>query len=941
MMGYSAPTVPQYTSSLSRRNYKSVLLVSTLVYTISYAALGYNYYYSSNPLCPLELSHASWVRDMNLSAAGSLLVTIGLQLNRVFLSTFRDDGDVGTLSSYYASILVNGISSSAHFGAVLFNWGGTCTDPFGVHFPAGIWPEWVVSVPLLVFIALSVDDKPSLDQQDWLFVGMTVAAMVCGAILQVTTSPFIGHCLLAACSLLMTPLFYIAWKSDRQLQRLRQKATGSDKKRALYQRRILVASRRLSLARCIITLFPMFPIIYTLRRIHWISDDVFTVAIMYASAFAKLAFAALCMDAHLEVSHPAVALFDAEKFANTSRRAFLRYVFHEVRVPLNAVSLGIQILENAATLQPEERETVQMVKEAVSCMGDTLNDVMALQKVEEGSMELMMKSFSVMELLENIQVSFADMLQEHGVRLVVQVDTGEVPAYIIGDRFRIRHVLVNIISNAVRHSPLGGTITFRISVDHDNVLNEDPSSPTAALLHNHHPHVTLLFVIRDEGRGIFPSASSSTSSTSSATASDSTDSTGSSAADFLDQDDVFTPFRSLQDGDVVPGRSTGLSLAISKEMVRMHNGKIWVESPPGQGACFFVAIPFAISSTSSSPNSTKANSPHHPNSISNHTHWKTIYQQFRTQYPHYSAVEAMAVGTGSMAASSSAIASLIQTPTLRANLSPEVTLPPISTSTNTRSSAVVAMTTMAMDETMTGLRRRSPRLSVTQSTTATHITMQPHVQESILMRKYARDTDSVLTNESSVHDEDEEGTSLLRGERVSTHRSISHTRSPGGASRRRSAATALGPSLSLQHPDPVGPTVVAHHDESLSSATRWVDTSVPASMAPVSVSTAAIEQAAAIYQHYSVLIVDDVLSNRKLLAMLLSKKGIQNITFANDGVQAVNTVVASRSSSPVAGASSSDSPLLSCFDLIFMDNTMPLLSGIEATRRIRSLGHRQ
>lgn len=64
-----------------------------------------------------------------------------------------------------------------------------------------------------------------------------------------------------------------------------------------------------------------------------------------------------------------------------------------------------------------------------------------------------------------------------------------------------------------------------------------------------------------------------------------------------------------------------------------------------------------------------------------------------------------------------------------------------------------------------------------------------------------------------------------------------------------------------------------------------------------------------------------MLSNRKLLAMLLSRKGIQNISFANDGVQAVNTVVASRTPS----SSSSDSPLLSCFDLIFMDNTMPLL----------------
>lgn len=131
MMGDSEPIVPQYNTSVSRRNYKSVLLISSLVYIASYAALGYNYYYSSSPLCPVKLQHASWVRDMNLSAAGSLLVTIGLQLNRVFLSTFRDDGDVGTLSSYYASIVVNSISSSAHFGEVLFNWGGTCTDPFG------------------------------------------------------------------------------------------------------------------------------------------------------------------------------------------------------------------------------------------------------------------------------------------------------------------------------------------------------------------------------------------------------------------------------------------------------------------------------------------------------------------------------------------------------------------------------------------------------------------------------------------------------------------------------------------------------------------------------------------------------------------------------------------------------------------------------------------
>lgn len=428
--------------------------------------------------------------------------------------------------------------------------------------------EWSLAVPLIAFITLSVDDKPFLPNEDIASVISLHLCILCGAIIQADVGQMWGAILLLASCIFCLPCFYMVWRSSKELDDLLTMSMGNEKKRGLYQRRILLASRKATLSMCLGYLFPVFPMLYFLRNGQIIDDSFYVGALMFASSFTKIMFSSLCMDAHLEVSHPSFALIDAENFSNTSRRAFLRYVFHEVRVPLNAISLGVQVLDTSNNLDSEDRSTVSMVREAVTFMGETLNDVMALQKVEEGSMELIYKSFSIQDLFQNVEDSFIDISVEYEVALSTQIDKN-VPQRVIGDKFRIRHVLANLVSNALKYSTTGGLVQLKASI-----MEALPVEDIVAPIVDTGNFVYVVFAVADEGRGI-------------------------SQED--QEDDIFMPYRQLKHGELKEGRGTGLGLAICKEIVRMHGGKIWYTSQLGAGSTFYVALPLEVSSMVKSP----------------------------------------------------------------------------------------------------------------------------------------------------------------------------------------------------------------------------------------------------------------------------------------------------------------------------------------------------
>jgi hypothetical protein len=108
---------------------------------------------------------------------------------------------------------------------------------------------------------------------------------------------------------------------------------------------------------------------------------------------------------HTQQQH--LLLLEEEKKINEgSRSMFFRYIFHEIRVPLNSISLGLQLLQENKVLNKQDMEILMMMKESVNFMGQTLNDVLSLQKIEEGMLQLEYKPFPPKEIVDSVLYSF-------------------------------------------------------------------------------------------------------------------------------------------------------------------------------------------------------------------------------------------------------------------------------------------------------------------------------------------------------------------------------------------------------------------------------------------------------------------------------------------------------------------------------------------------------
>lgn len=904
---------------LSQRYYKNVCAVSLFGFFLSFLVLGINNA-SNKYFCANKFEWAQWTREWNVATAGALVVIIVLQLGRLSLSTFREDSDIGTLSSYYVSITANSISAVAHL-STLFQWGGVCRDVFGVYTPAMIWPEWAISIPLMMFLSVSADDRPQLARQDSLSIASLFLCVLCGAMQQIISDRELAISFLVLSGVFCVPGFVLVWRANKNLEYVLKKSMESDTIRGLYQRRILLASRKATLSTCIGCLFPALPVIYGLRVFYIINDDMFFISVMFASSFMKLCFASLCMDAHLEVSHPAIALLDAENFANTSRRAFLRYVFHEVRVPLNSISMGVQLLESSDKIVDEDRDTIFMVKEAVGFMGETLNDVMALQKVEEGSLELIYKSFSVVDLFQNVEDSFIDTSVDYGVILSTDVDP-RIPARIVGDKFRIRHVLANLVSNALKYSFSGGHVQLRATFDAEDDSHEYGSLP----VHDSGNFVTIIFTVVDEGKGI---------------------------SDEDQANDIFQPYRFLKHGELKAGRGTGLGLAICKEIVRMHSGQIWYTSKLDQGSSFHVSLPLEVSFDCSQR--TSGSWQRQQRRYSRRRLSPKLLSHWNVMMPHLEMTRSISTPSTGLP-SSSMISPDFRKASFSSNDDSIIIAPCLSDGDMCNVQLKSDKVKAEVSSDLLPLKITSSECDTAIVDNSSKCSTLSAISPSIFRRAKIKSielTEADLANLTRI--DGDENDNLFRDTVTNAVSNRADARIPSSSW----AATPVN--ISTASPSFSGRRVVISTPSEEGDATaqspgkgagadynttdcvaNLTNKKIPSIPSPISSSskmtilenmnrqgvsslnTPPSSPGNHCYSFYNVLIVDDVTSNRKLLALLLNKRGIHSITFAEDGNVGVDMV---------------RDKGIDAFDLIFMDNTMPKMSGIDATQFIRKMGH--
>jgi signal transduction histidine kinase/CheY-like chemotaxis protein/ligand-binding sensor domain-containing protein len=228
--------------------------------------------------------------------------------------------------------------------------------------------------------------------------------------------------------------------------------------------------------------------------------------------------------------------------ANQAKSIFLATMSHEIRTPMNGV-LGMTYLLSETNQTKEQQEYTETIRNSGQALLTIINDILDFSKIDSGNLELEQQPFDLRQCIEEVMDVFSAKASENGIDLLYQIDY-RLPANVVGDKHRLRQILINLISNAVKFT-LKGEIFIGVE-----------------LLASEASKLEIGFHVRDTGIGI-------------------------------PEDKLSRLFKAFSQVDSATNRKyggTGLGLVISQRLVELMGGKITVESRPDEGTIFRFSI---------------------------------------------------------------------------------------------------------------------------------------------------------------------------------------------------------------------------------------------------------------------------------------------------------------------------------------------------------------